>query len=253
VCLPWSVDREAVPAPVAAARAPSQARPLRAALLRSAVLVLAALAYALWNGTLRWVSHNAFHWRYLAPSIALTSVAATALLAEPLSRAGLARVARLAAAALVPLAALLAYGAPSLSGVRGDLDARLGRWTGDVLEARCDLVAGDYWSVWPAVWHAGWVAYERGVPAPYGITHRTNPTVRFWSGRPRESLRICRIQGVEAEAERWLRAFHLWPVQTVEHRTTVDVVSFSPGLPDTSPAPEAPQTGPVRSAAGPVP
>jgi hypothetical protein len=242
LCLPWR-----------ARAGGDRPRPRRAALLRGAALVAAALAYALANGTLRWVSHNVFHWRYLAPSAALLAVAATALVAEPLSRAGLARAARAAAAALVPAAALLAYGPPSLAGVRADLDARLGRWTPDVLEARCDLVAGDYWSVWPAVWHAGWVAGQRGVPAPYGITHRTNPTVRFWSGRPRESLRICRVRGVEAEAERWLRAFHLWPVRTLERRATVDVVAFAPWLPDTAPAPEAAQVGPVRSEAGPMP
>jgi hypothetical protein len=230
-----------------------EGRPRRVAGVRAVALALAALAYALWNGTLRWVSLNAFHWRYLAPSLALLAVAAAALLGEPLCRAGRARAALFAAAALVPAAALAAYGPPSLAGVRADLDARLGRWTGDVLGARCDLVAGDYWSVWPAVWHAGWVAHQRGLPRPYGIAHRANPTVPLWRDRPRQSLRICRIRGVEDAADRSLHDFHLWPVRVLEERPTLEVLALAPDLPDTPPAPAPPDGGRVRSAAGPVP
>ena len=56
----------------------------------------------------------------------------------------------------------------------------------------------------------------------YGLTHRSNPTVREWKGRAPESLRICRPAGEEEHAERWLRAFHLWPVRVVERRGTVE-------------------------------
>jgi hypothetical protein len=195
-------------------------------LLRAGALVAAALGYALLTGTLRWVAENRFHWRYVAPSVVLVHLAAVSLLAEPLARSRrLALPALWAAVALVPAAALLAWGTPSLARARADLDRVAGRWTEDVLAARCDLVAGDYWSVWPAVWHAALVARERGAGAQvYGVTHRTNPTAEFWKDRPREGVRICRVRGAEAEAERWLRAFHLWPVETLERRETVDVV-----------------------------
>ena len=193
---------------------------------RALALCAAALAYALVTATLRWVSANEFHWRYLAPSLLLVHLAGLSFLAEPLCRRPRARGPALALALLlVPLAAVVAFGPPSPARVRADLDARLGTWTEDVLAARCDLVAGDYWSVWPAVWHAGWQAHRRGVPAPYGITHRTNATARFWKGRPPGELRICRIRGVEAQSEYWLRAFHLWPVRTIEERKTVEVVA----------------------------
>jgi hypothetical protein len=209
-------------------------RPLRAhlvpALLRAAALVLAAGAYALFVGSLRWVEENAFHWRYLAPSAVLVHLAAASLLAEPLARLPrLARAAGVAALALVPAAALLAYGAPSLDGVRRDLDRVAGRHTADVLASGCQLVAGDYWSVWPAVFHATLVARERGAAAEvWGISHRTNPTVPRWSALPRASLRICRPRGEDAHAERWLRAFHLWPVRELERRETVDVLVLVP-------------------------
>jgi len=229
------VWRAAIGGAAAAGVALLATRPLRAhlpaALLRAAALLVAALAYALFAGSLRWVEANAFHWRYLAPSALLVHVAAASLLAEPLARLPrLARSAGFAAILLVPFAALAAYGAPSPARVRADLDRVAGRLTEDVLAARCNLVAGSYWSVWPAVWHAGLVARERGEPRPiFGITHRSNPTVASWSPLPRESLRICRPRGEEKEAERWLRAFHLWPVREVERRGTVEVVVIEDG------------------------
>jgi hypothetical protein len=203
---------------------------LRGALLRAAALCAAGLAYALLTGALEWVRDNHFHWRYLAPAAILVHLAAASLLAEPLSR--LARVARPAlvlALVLVPVAALDAWGRPSLAGVRADLDGVAGRWTEDVLGARCALVAGEYWSVWPAVWHAAWAARERGLPAEiHGIAHRATPTAIFWKDG-RGPLRICRVRGDEAQAEKWLGLFHLWPARLVERRTTVDVLETTPG------------------------
>jgi hypothetical protein len=202
--------------------------PLRAhltgALLRAAALAAAALGYALFAGSLRWVEENAFHWRYLAPSAVLLHLAAASLLAEPLARLRrTARAAGLVALALMPVAAL-AGGLPSLARVRADLDRVAGRLTPDVLAARCDLVAGDYWSVWPAVFHASLVLYERGeARRVWGVSHRTNPTIWQWWDR-RAGLRICRPRGEDAPAERWLRSYHVWPVRIVERRETVDVL-----------------------------
>jgi hypothetical protein len=203
-------------------------RPLRpflaGALVRAGALLAAALGYALFTGGLRWVEANAFHWRYLAPSAVLVHLAAVSLLAEPLAR--LPRVAPAvagAALALLPVAALTAYGAPSLARVRADLDLATGARTEDVLAAGCDHVAGDYWSVWPTVWHTAVVSRERGLERRvYGLTHRSNPTVQEWKGRARV-LRICRPAGEEEHAG-VARAFHLWPVRVLERRGTVEVL-----------------------------
>ena len=199
---------------------------LRPALLRAAALVLTALGYALLTGTVAWVRENAYHWRYLAPSAVLCEVAAASLLAEPLSRAvRLARPALAAAVALLPALALVAAGPPSPGGVRADLDRVAGARTEDVLAAGCELVTGDYWSVWPTVFHAALVAAERGEPARLrGLCHRSNPTVPDWWER-REGIRICAARGAEAESERWLRTYHLWPVRLLERWATVDVVT----------------------------
>jgi hypothetical protein len=204
---------------------------LPGALLRAAALAAAALAYALFAGSLRWVQDNAFHWRYLAPSALLVHLAALSLLAEPLARLPrLARPAALAALALLPVAALAAYGPPSPAMVRADLDRVAGRHTADVLASGCELVAGDYWSVWPAVWHAALVSRERGEPrAVWGVSHRTNATVMQWWAA-RASLRICRPLGEDAQAERWMRSFHLWPTRVVERRATLDVLAMDAGV-----------------------
>lgn len=188
---------------------------LRAALLRAAALALAGLAYALFAGSLRWVAENAFHWRYLAPTAVFLHLAAASLLAEPLAR--LPRAARLAgpaALALVPLAALLAEGQPSLARVRADLDRVAGAHTGALLAARCTAIAGDYWTVWPAVLHAALVLRERGPapgapPAVYGVSHRSNPTLPLWRDDP--AARVCVPAGEERRAERWLRDYGLGP------------------------------------------
>ena len=150
---------------VAALSLPSLRHARRGAVVRAATLAAAALAYAAFAGALRWVAENHFHWRYLAPAGLLLHLGAAALLAEPLAHAArLARPALAAALVALPAAALAVGGPPSLAGVRADLDRVAGRWTEDVLAAGCDLVAGDYWSTWPAVWHAGLVARERGLP-----------------------------------------------------------------------------------------
>lgn len=104
-----------------------------------------------------------------------------------------------------------------------------------MLAARCALVAGDYWSVWPAVWHARLALRERGEAREvWGVTHRTNATVlQWWAGRA--ALRVCRPRGDDAEAERWMRAFHLWPARVVERLPTLDVLE-----PLAAPEPAAP-------------
>jgi hypothetical protein len=205
--------------------------PLRAhlsgALLRAAALLGAALVYALFAGSLRWVEENAFHWRYLAPSAVLVHLAAASLLAEPLAR--LRRTARpvaLTALAFVPAVALAAGGPPSLARVRADLDAAAGRLTGDLLAARCDVLAGDYFTVWPAVWHAGMVIRERGEQRRvYGLTHRATPTARDWWDRRISGVRYCRPVGDGAAADRWIRDFGLPPMRAADRVGAVEILA----------------------------
>jgi hypothetical protein len=217
---------------------------LPGALVRAGALLAAALAYALFAGSLRWVAENGFHWRYVVPSAVLVQLAAASLLAEPLARLRrAARPAALAAAALVPAAALAVSGPPSLARVAGDLDAVAGRLTPDLLAARCDVVAGSYWTVWTAVWHAGWKLRQRGeARTVYGLSHRATPTMARWRGRP--GVRICRAAGEARFADRWLRDLGLPPMRAALRVGAVEVLE-----PDSAPvaaAAEVPGEPPPR-------
>jgi hypothetical protein len=192
-------------------------RPLRrAALLRAGTLVAAGLAYAAFAGALRWVAENGFHWRYLAPGALLVHLAAVSLLAEPLARsARLARSAFVTAAVALPLLAVASYGLPSVAAARQGLEEATGRRGRAALAAGCDLLAGDYWTVWPAVFDAEWAGAGAGTGRRlFGITHRSNPTIPLWWTR-RAELTLCIAEGEERAAERWLRAYGLWPVREV--------------------------------------
>jgi hypothetical protein len=217
---------------------------LRGALWRAAALVGAAIVWALFVGSLRWVQSNWSHWRYLAPSAVLVQLAAASLLAEPLAR--LRRTARpvaLAALALVPAAALAA-GPPSLARVRAELDAAAGRLTDGLLAARCDVVAGSYWTVWPAVWHASLALHARGdARRLYGLAHRATPTLGAWQGRP--GVVFCRAAGEKAYADRWLREFHLPPMRAVRRVGNVEVLEQDPTGGERAPA-EAEMEWPPR-------
>jgi hypothetical protein len=224
--------------------------PLRAhlpgALLRAAALAGAALAWALFAGSLRWVQLNAFHWRYLLSSAVLLQVAAAALLAEPLARLRrTARPAGLAALALVPVAALAVSGPPSRARVREDLDAATGRLTPDLLAARCDVLAGSYWTVWTGVWHAALVLRERGeARRVYGLTHRATPTLGAWRARP--EVRVCRAVGEGPFADRWLRDYGLPPMRAAARVGSIEVL-------ERDPAPRAPPPGAERPVEPPPP
>jgi hypothetical protein len=197
----------------------------RGALLRAGALVATALAYAAGIALLRWVGENAWHPRYFAPSAALLQVAAASLLAEPIARsARLAAPAAAVALALVPVAAVAAWGAPSLAGAERDLARVAGGRTPALLEARCDLVAGDYWTVWPSVWHANVALAQRGEGRRvWGISHRCTPTVPQWRALPRERLRICVAPAEEPAALLWMDRCGVGPVHRAERRGAVDV------------------------------
>lgn len=203
---------------------------LRGALLRAGALALAAVAYAAAIALLRWVGENAWHPRYFAPAAVLLQVAAVGLLAEALARLpAAARPAGVAALLLVPLAAVASWGAPSLDGVRRDLARVAGARTGAILAARCDLIAGDYWTVWPSTWHANAALAARGERRRvWGIAHRCTPTAPQWLALPRASLRACVAHGEEGMAEQWLRQCGFGEARLAERGGAVDVWVAAP-------------------------
>src|SRR5262249_19733539 len=142
----------------------------------AAALLLSALLLVLFAGRSRWAVVNASMPRYiymamLALQTGLPAALATTL-AGRLSKRGL-RMGNGVAAASVLAAIGITYGQPSASAVRACLDERLGGATEAILESGCTHVAGDYWRVWPAVFHANWKLREHGeTRAIWGVTYR---------------------------------------------------------------------------------
>jgi hypothetical protein len=144
-------------------------------------------------GSTEWAKMNAYDLRYLLGGVAAVGVAAAGVLVGPPLTAipGAARwwvTAALAAA--VPAVAVSEFGRPSVASARAGLDAAAGSWTADVIEGNCTHVVGNYWCVWPAVFHANMTLADRGDPrVVWGVGHRSHPTRPHWQpaaeGRPR--------------------------------------------------------------------
>lgn len=168
-------------------------------------LVGTGVAYFLSMATLTWVRLNVYSPRYIFPALLVLSTAAAILVVAPFER-GLREIKWLpAAAALVLLmSALLAYGRPSAKIVRAEIDQKFGSMTNDILASRAEIVTGDYWRVWPVVFHANLVLYEHGERrAIYGATYRGVGTSRLWI----HDQGICAAAPVnDADAPNYMRS-----------------------------------------------
>ncbi len=205
---------------------------------RAAVALIAAgTATTLFLGTRSWMEINLFHHRYLLPSVIFATVGlaglATAWIKAIPGRYAV-RIVAAASASLLILGALIAYGTPSPSGVRRDLDGAIGRSTPDLIAARCTHVTGSFWNVWPAVYHARLVRFEGGDRTmTWGITHRCDPTRDLWMAVPVEETRLAIVRG-DPEGQAWLRAYRLPPFVEVEKRATIRVLRPASAVPKSS-------------------
>ncbi|MBX6313198.1 MAG: hypothetical protein IRY99_09830 [Isosphaeraceae bacterium] len=206
---------------------PSVRRQAAPAWRSAAALVLAAVLIWLYTGTTLWARINGYTYRYLIPSALMIQAALLAIGLAPLCRAvgpwtrqGL----NTAIAAGLVAGAALTYGFPSASGVRADIDRCFGARTADLIDARCTHLAGTYGQVWPSVFHAAIVLYERGENhVVWAITGRSEATADLWSRVPPDRLRVAIPIG-DPEGPIWLREFGFPPLQEVERRSTVLVL-----------------------------
>lgn len=151
-------------------------------LLIAVALVGTAIAYFLSMATLTWVRLNVYSPRYIFPALLVLTTALAILVVAPFE-AGLSSAQWIppVVVALMLVSALIVYGHPSVRTVRGELDEKFGSMTNDVIASRAELITGDYWKVWPAVFHANLVLYERGEHrAIYGATYRGSGTSQLW-------------------------------------------------------------------------
>jgi hypothetical protein len=190
--------------------------------LSSAALVSMAL-----TATRFWVVLNNYVSRYYVPPALFFQCAFSILIATiflgRLDTSRLRRLSALAAPALL-VASAAAYGMPSLARVRADLDDTLGARTLDVVAGRCNLVAGDYWDVWPTVFHANLVHYEQhDGQVVWGVTFRGSPAQPLWQSIPRESIRAAIPKG-DGTGEHWLGTYGFPKLVEVEQRPTIRIV-----------------------------
>jgi len=161
----------------------------------AAPLVLAALLLVLFAGRSRWTVLNACMPRYIY--MAMLSLQTGLIVALIVSLAGWMgkrdrRLGAWAAAASVLAAVGVTYGQPSLAVVRTCLDERLGGATSEILQAGCTHVAGDYWRVWPTVFHANLQLRDQGeTRTVWGVAYRSLPTLPQWAPRADKECRVA--------------------------------------------------------------
>ena len=161
----------------------------KALLLVPSALMVTAMLYWLMAGTLLWVRENAYMPRYIYLSLFLCSIALAVLTVAAfegtLNRS---RLLAVAPAALMLIVAGATYGRPSASYVRREIDRKFGSMTSDIVGSGVQLVAGDYWTVWPAVFNANLELYENHEQrSVYGLCYRSAETSAFW----RHQRQLC--------------------------------------------------------------
>ena len=178
-------------------------------------------------GTRVWLKLNVYAPRYLLPSVFLTQAALAMLIVEPLGSAMMARQRRwlpIVVASLLLLGVTWGYGFPSLRRVRADVD-RLSVLTPDVLASGCTHIAGDYWTVWPAIFHVNLALYERSDPRTiWGVTFGGQPTSTIWRTSPQEEHCAC-IPVNDPFGDNWLISFGLSRFRDVQRRAVNDRAS----------------------------
>ena len=193
------------------------------------VLVGAALIYGAFVGCLEWVVvDNKASPRYLIPSVQLLQCAAAIAAVAPWLGRDL-RVPRsvpILGAVVTLLAAAATYGTPSLDRVRSDLRSRLGHLSDEVLAAHCTHLAGDYWQVWPAVFHVNMLAHEAGRREMlWGVSFRSAPTREKLRPRLGQTTRVCVLRGSNVKRA---RKYGLITLPIVERRGLIDVHASAP-------------------------
>jgi hypothetical protein len=182
-----------------------------------AALIVAAV-YALAVGTLEHVRLNDYFARYVYPSQLLAAVAMAFpivwMVRRPLHAAALGT----AACAIITIAV---YGAPSMKRLNRTIDEQMGSYSADVLAARATVIAGDYWTVWPAVFHANLTSYRNGTfVTVYGLTYRSEPTNALWSGATRARGVVVAAARSDETVNPWLSRLNV-PIAFLGYRRSL--------------------------------
>jgi hypothetical protein len=178
-------------------------------------LLAAALADLGVMGTTYWVEVNKWSLRYVTVELLSLGMLAPALLLTLLLEGRPARWQRTAnVLALLLLIPALAwrYGEPSVARARASIDELSGA-SEEVLASGCNHVLGGYWRVWPAVFRADVLRWERGNRRPvWAIALRSGPTDPLWRPKDWTGVPIAVLAGNEASAEDMRQIAYLPPL-----------------------------------------
>jgi hypothetical protein len=126
------------------------------------------------------------------------------------------------------LVVMAAHGRPGFDVVRRELNQTLGKYTDDILAAECTHVTGDYWHVWPAVFHANLRLAESGSPRTvWGIAPRSRATETLWRDVPWQTVRIAEIAGDERQAAEALARYRVPPLTEQSPQGTIRVLTLT--------------------------
>lgn len=154
------------------------------ALATAAGLVAAGSVEWAFMSTRVWSVMNLYHPRYILGTVSAWQLAVAVMCVAPAAGwvAGRGRFTVLVAVACGLAAGVVGRGGmPSASAVRAVHDRQFGQYTADVQKTGACVLAGEYWTVWPAVLHVNLTRYERGEPPVLGSTGRGLPWRWRWS------------------------------------------------------------------------
>ena len=153
-------------------------------LLRGSLAVLAGvLGYLTITVTSSHVWRNGLAFRYAIPAVVaiLATLVALALVSWlPLARKKYVALEWALMASLL-VATVVRHGMPSPAVVRTIIDDKFGKRTAQFLASGCPILMGDYWEVWPTVFHTNLTLYESGHKrVVWGLAHRAEVTMDLW-------------------------------------------------------------------------
>jgi hypothetical protein len=226
------------------------APPLRGAL----ALAGGAAVYGLGVGTLGWVSHNYYCYKYWIPVIFFAEVALAVAAAAPLAGLAGARGRRvlwvLAAPALLGAVAWT-EGRPSRARVRAALDQvphsmPLPQCSADLLATRASHLIAPYGDLWVGVFHANLCLYERCEHRViWGVGGRSWWTWDLWGRMAPEDMRVAGITdglgGLPNKEVKDYLGICFPPTAVVDKRPTLWLFQPTDEVPrDATPSPSGP-------------
>ncbi|MFH1113113.1 MAG: hypothetical protein V1792_04260 [Pseudomonadota bacterium] len=135
-------------------------------------------------GANAWVRANGYAGRYMSTSFMLVVVICAAVppagLAPPQIRRYRHLINALALAILI-LVPTIRFGLPSVVTMREALDLVCGKYSSDIVESGCTHFAGNYWKVWPSVFHANLLLREKAIGRTvWGMSYRCENSRVMW-------------------------------------------------------------------------